>query len=89
MLNLQLTSLPMMCILVIAMVVVTLLGVGVISEQVIFVPFASVVTFSVNITDLSGRFMLPLRAEIINIVDLILIGCINEELLKDLSSVLS
>ena len=61
MLNLQLTSesLPMTCILVVAIIVGITLFEGDISEQVIIVPFASAVIFSENITELSGKFRLP------------------------------
>ena len=51
---------------------------GIISKQVIVVPLRSAVTFSANISDLSGKFTVPLRIETLNITELIFITPINE-----------
>ena len=51
---------------------------GIISKQVIVVPLRSAVTFSANSSDLSGKFTVPLRTEMLNITKLILIARIDE-----------
>jgi hypothetical protein len=48
------------------------------SKQVIVAPLRSAVTFSANISDLSGKFMVPLRREMLNVTELIIITLINE-----------
>lgn len=68
----------MMWILVVDITLMIATPFGIISEQVIVVPLRLAVTFSANISDLSGKFTVPLSIEMLNVTELIFITLINE-----------